>query len=554
MAKKSQFLEFSTSVLSSWVGRAMCSAKRKKLLLRLWDHDYTLWSDSPDEIENRLGWLNLPESMQPEIGEIDKFVGQAKADGFDFALLLGMGGSSLAPDVFRRIFDAAEGYLNLAVLDSTDPQAVLAAAEKLDYRKTLFIVSTKSGGTVETLSFFKYFYNQTVESLGEAAAGKHFIAITDPGSKLENLAKELNFRHLFLNDPNLGGRYSALSHFGLVPAALIGMDITQLLDNARQAAEENGPEVIPSKSQAAQLGTLLAKANKARRDKVTFISDPALAPFEDWVEQLIAESTGKSGKAILPVTHEPIPNDLEKYGNDRVFVFTHLGDDKKFNQMADELSKLEHPCVHLRLKDQYELGKLIFVWEMAIAVAGREMYIHPFNQPNVESAKVLARESVAAYQETGTLPHSEMQELTSEAVEKFLEGKKSGAYISLQAYIQPTEAASAALHRLQAVLRDKTGMAVTVGYGPRFLHSTGQLHKGGKGNGVFVQFISDPKSKVDIPKKAGEAGSFIDFGVLKQAQAIGDAQALTQAGRRVIAFAVEPDPVQQIDQLIEQLG
>jgi glucose-6-phosphate isomerase len=553
MAKDVQLLEISSSSLSSWVDRALCSASRGRLLKRLWAHDYTLWSALPDEISNRLDWLRLHETMPEKVNEIEDFVEQVIADGYEFALLLGMGGSSLAPEVFRKVFGVGEGCLNLAVLDSTDPEAVLSISQTLNLEKTLFIVSTKSGGTVETLSFFKYFYNQVKDQLGKAQAGDHFVAITDPGSKLEILAGEYSFRRTFRNNPNLGGRYSALSYFGLVPAALMGIDITRLLERAGQAASENSAETSPSKSQAVLLGTLLGKAHKTRVDKVTFISDPRIESFEDWVEQLVAESTGKSGKGILPVAHEPIPDQLDKYSKDRVFVFTQVGHNKKIDQLAAELTSAGHPCVHLRLEDQYDLGKLILLWEIAVAVAGVEMAIHPFNQPDVESAKQLARQTVAAYQQSGELPTGQAQTLSADALEGFVGTSRTGDYISLQAYIHPTAAAAKALHKLQAALRDKTGLAVTVGFGPRFLHSTGQLHKGDRGKGMFIQFVSHAAKEVHIPEKAGEDRSFITFGILKQAQAIGDAQALQQAGRRVIVFQVDPNPEKQLLKLAKQL-
>jgi glucose-6-phosphate isomerase len=523
------------------------------MLKRMWEHDHTLWSESPEEITNRLGWLHLHETMPEKVGEIEDFVKQVRNEGYDFVLLLGMGGSSLAPEVFRKVFGVKKGFLDLAVLDSTDPEAVLEFSEKLDLEKTLFIVSTKSGGTVETLSFFKYFYNLVADRLGSNEAGKHFIAITDPGSSLEALAAEYDFRRTFLNIPDLGGRYSALSYFGLVPAALLGVDIKKLLKRAAIAAEENGPGIVPSKSDAVKLGTLLGKAAKSGRDKVTFISDPIIASFEDWVEQLIAESAGKSGKGILPIVHEPIPEDLEHYSTDRLFVFTHIGTDKKPRELCGKISEAEHPCVHLWIKDKYDLGKLIFIWEIAVAFAGEELSIHPFNQPNVESAKAFARETVAAYKQTGELPTSLAQPISTEALESFLEAKKYRDYISLQAYVTPTQKATNALQKLQVALRKKTGLPVTVGFGPRFLHSTGQLHKGDRGNGLFIQFVSNTPVEVNIPEKADSEESFITFGILKQAQAIGDAQALQQADRRVIVFEVDSNPEKQIRELAKQL-
>jgi glucose-6-phosphate isomerase len=550
---KTPFYQYSSTVLTSWVGRALCSAKRNKMLKRLWQHDHTLWSDSPEEISNRLDWLHLHETMPEHLPKIKEFVKQVRSDGFTHAIVLGMGGSSLAPEVFSKVFRVAKGYIEVSVLDSTDPEAIQSLAERLDLKHTLIIVSTKSGGTVETLSFFKYFYEQIKTVVGGEQVGRHFTAITDPGSNLETLAEELNFRATFLNNPNIGGRYSALSYFGLVPAALQGVNIKQLLKRAEEASKENSAAVVPSKSDAVKLGYLLGKASKSKYDKLTFISAPELESFEDWVEQLIAESTGKTGKGILPVTHEPIPDNFEQYSKDRVFVFTNLGENKLLSSFNEQLTSAGFPNIKFHLKDKYDLGKLILLWEMAVALAGEEMGIHPFNQPDVESAKVLARETVEAFRQSGKLPASENKELNPTSLDEFLKSGNYGDYISLQAYLNPTSETIAALHKLQGALRDKTGLPVTVGIGPRFLHSTGQLHKGDRGNGLFIQLISKTETDLDIPDQPGSEGSVITFGVLKQAQAIGDAQALRQADRRVITFAVEPNPESQLINLIKQI-
>ncbi|MEN8242050.1 MAG: glucose-6-phosphate isomerase [Chloroflexota bacterium] len=550
---KAPFYQHSSTVLTSWVGRAMCSAKRNKMLKRLWQHDHTLWSESPTEIDNRLDWLHLHESMPENVSQIDDFVQQVRDDGFTTAVVLGMGGSSLAPEVFSKVFGTARGFLDLEVLDSTDPEAVQNLAENLDLQHALFIVSTKSGGTVETLSFFKFFFNLMIEKVGQGKAGEHFTAITDPGSKLEKLAGEHKFRKIFLNNPNIGGRYSALSYFGLVPAALLGINLKKLLKRTAEGAKENSESVVPSKSHAAMLGYLLGKAAKSGRDKITFISAPALESFEDWVEQLIAESTGKLGKGMLPVTHETIPEKLEGYSTDRVFAFTNLGNNKTLNAFAEQFTSAGHPSVHFQLKDRYDLGRLILLWEMAVALACQELGINPFDQPDVESAKVLARKTVDAYRKDGKLSTSQSVELTLPEIEKFLELKKHGDYISLQAYLNPNPESVAALRKLQGALRDKTGLPVTMGYGPRFLHSTGQLHKGDRGNGLFIQLVSTPETDLPIPDQVGSEQSFITFGVLKQAQAIGDADALRQAGRRVISFKVDSDPKSQLTKLVKQI-
>jgi glucose-6-phosphate isomerase len=465
-----------------------------------------------------------------------------------------MGGSSLAPEVFRKTFGVADGYLDLAVLDSTDPAAVLAYAAKFDPRKTLYLVSTKSGGTVETFSFFKFFYNKTVEAVGADNAGEHFIAITDPGSGLATTAEQYKFRTTFLNDPNVGGRYSALSYFGLVPAALIGVNLHLLLDRAHTAMVGCDGCVEAGKNMCAMLGAAMGVLANEGRDKVTIITSPAIASFGDWVEQLIAESTGKDGKGILPVVGEPLGK-LEVYGTDRLFAYLHMDGDHDDEAALSALESAGHPVIRLRIHDRYDLGGQFFLWEMATAVAGHLIGIHPFNQPNVESAKVLARKMVAAYSESGKLP---VQNATltdngivvygdvragsaREALSNFIQQARAGDYITLQAYVPPTPETDAALLALRTRLRDVNKLATTSGYGPRFLHSTGQLHKGDGGNGLFIQFTSDPVQDAAIPDEAGKSTSAMTFGVLKLAQALGDGQALLDNKRRLIRFHLGTD-------------
>lgn len=524
------------------VGEVLAEMKDQRILTRIWAHDYTVWKDDPTEISNRLGWLHIAEIMQACLPQMDDLVAAVRQAGYTHTLLLGMGGSSLAPEVFRKTFGVKAGYLDLAVLDSTDPGAVAAYAEALDPAKTLYIVSTKSGGTVETFSFFKYFYNQTVAAVGQEQAGAHFVAITDPGSGLAKTAEQYNFRTTFLNDPTIGGRYSALSYFGLLPAALLGVDLPLLLDRALNGMY-NGQEcncLIEGDNNSARLGVIIGELAKLGRDKVTIITSPALASFGDWVEQLIAESTGKEGKGILPVVGEAI-GAPEQYGDDRLFVYLRLDGDMTHDMAINTLAEAGHPVVCLALKDLYDLGDQFFTWEMAIAAAGQRLGINPFDQPNVESAKVLAREMVAAYQESGKLPAMASAALTTVNLVNFMQQAKAGDYVAIQAYVQPTLATDQALNELRLALRDRYRLATTVGYGPRFLHSTGQLHKGDGGNGLFIQLISAAQQDLPIPDEAGKTGSTIAFDVLKQAQALGDAQALINNQRRVIRFAVGAD-------------
>lgn len=535
------------------------------VLRRIWQHDHTVWHSDPVEITNRLDWLSIASDMQEEIGAVNQFVSTCRQAGFKTALLLGMGGSSLAPEVFRKTFGVAEGFLDLSVVDSTDPAYILGYTRSLDLSQTLFIVSTKSGGTVETFSFFKYFYNLVAERIQGVEPGAHFIAITDPGSGLVDTANHHGFRHIFLNNPNIGGRYSALSLFGLVPAALIGVDVSLLLGRAIRAMEANGPDINPGESPAAWLGCLLGEAAKAGRDKVTFVPSPALQSFGDWVEQLIAESTGKEGKGILPVIGEPLATP-SAYGSDRVFVSLQLaGESPAHDRSLDLLQKSGHPVIRVTLDDVYDIGAQFFVWELATAIAGQRLGIQPFDQPNVESAKVLAREMVAAYKERGSLPvqdavliedniivHAMLSANTvGQALGAFLSQAHPGDYVAVQAYLTPTPEIDQVLRQLQVALRDKTRLATTIGYGPHFLHSTGQLHKGDGGNGLFIQLTADDPQDLPIPDEAGLPHSSMTFGVLKASQALGDGKALTDQNRRLIRFHFNGQTLASIKRLIE---
>ncbi len=553
------------------VEAALSEIENQRIIQRIWERDHTVWRENPTEISDRLGWLDVAETMQTlygdetagavagengrawsTVGTIRGLVDAVRGEGYTQALLLGMGGSSLAPEVFRKTFGLANGYLDLGVLDSTDPGAVLNFDRQFDPARTLYIVSTKSGGTVETLSFFKYFYNRTVEVVGTDKAGEHFIAITDPGSSLEQLAQKYRFRATFLNDSDIGGRYSVQSYFGLVPAALVGVDVPKLLQ--RTITMANGCKLDGKDNPGAWLGAILGELAKAGRDKVTFITSQSLASFGDWVEQLIAESTGKEGKGILPVVGEPLV-DSTGYGQDRVFVYLHLEGEDAHNAAVDALEAAQHPVIRLNLKDLYDLGGQFFLWEFAVAVAGQRLDIQPFDQPNVESAKILARRMVKAYMETGALP--QMQPLLSEkgvtvygdvsasslqgALKAFLDQARPGDYISLQAYVTPDQSTDAALGALRTALLKQTQLATTLGYGPRFLHSTGQLHKGDGGSGLFIQFTSEAADDVAIPDEGGKPESSMTFGVLKQAQAMGDREALLESRRRVLTVDLGKD-------------
>ena len=537
--------------------------KEDNIIERIWAKDYKLWSNKPDEITNRLGWLRSPEHTLEALGSINEFVDSVRQEKLNRALLLGMGGSSLAPEVFRRTFGVKNGYPDLEVLSSTHPEAVLECSSRFDPANTLYIVSTKSGGTVETLSFMKYFYNQAVEKLGKENAGQHFIAITDPGSGLEKIAKEFKFRKIFLNDPNIGGRYSALSYFGMVPAALIGVDVEKLLNRAEVILGNSRSENPPpgGDNSAAKLGAFIGEMARLGKNKLTFILPEKLKHIGIWIEQLIAESTGKSGKGILPVAGEEILAP-EYYANDRQFVYMKLNIDNSLDEKANALKTAGHPFIEIVLNDLYDLGGEFFRWEMATAIAGWRIGIQPFNQPNVESAKVLARKMVKEYSEKGKLPESEpsieekgikvyagsgwtsIEKGLNEFLDDYSNGHPDGSgrsYVSLQAYLKPDEETTKLLQRLRTKIQMKNKFASTLAYGPGFLHSTGQLHKGDEGNGLFIQFINKITKDAPIPDDIGNDKSSMSFGVLVHAQALGDKQALLDGKRKVITVDLGED-------------
>lgn len=546
-------IDYHTAPFQRKIEEGLSILKEKDVVQRIWDRDHTLWKPNPEEITNRLGWLDIPERIQDSLPRIQALVDDLQNKGVTDILLLGMGGSSLAPELFSLIFGDESSPFSLAVLDSTDPEAVRFHRERLDPSRTLFIVATKSGSTVETLSFFKYFYQWTEETVGASQAGEHFIGITDPGSSLIEWGERLGFRDLFLNDPNIGGRYSALSFFGLVPAALVGVDLKELLSRAQEMMELCRPHTVFEEHPGVVLGNTLGLLAENGRDKVTFNTSPSLASYPNWIEQLLAESTGKEGKGILPVVGEPLGNP-EDYGEDRVFV--HLTIDAKTSppQALETLRNAGHPVIYIHIDDLYALGAQFFLWEFATAVAGIHLGINPFDQPNVESAKIRAREMVERYEKEGSLPEGETSPLTWDRLSTFIENHiQEGSYLAIQAFIPPTNTSQALLNRLRVKLRDEFKMATTLGFGPRFLHSTGQLHKGDAGKGVFIQFTSQGEVEIPIPKNPRGTSSSIDFGTLKRAQALGDARALRDTGRSLIRFSLGEDPEKKLDKFIKTL-
>jgi transaldolase/glucose-6-phosphate isomerase len=533
---------------------------------RIWSHDHTVWKPEPNEITNRLGWLHSAEMMLENIHRIQDLVDEAQSAGYTQAFLLGMGGSSLAPKVLMKTFGTKPGFLSLSVIDSTDPAFLLNELKKLDPRRSLFIVSTKSGTTLETLSFFKFFYNRVREVVGSAKAGEHFAAITEPGTELVEVARRYRFRKTFLNDPTVGGRYSALSYFGLVPAGLMGVDIPILLHHALTAAISCESSVTERDNTGAWLGAVLGELAKRGRDKMTLVASSPVASFAEWVEQLVAESTGKEGKGILPVVGEPLGTP-EVYGADRLFVHLQLEDDATYEAKLSALEEAGHPVIRLRLHDRYELGRQFFLWEMAIAVAAQLIGINPFDQPNVEMTKTLARQMISDGTVRGTLPYEKplledeyvsiygslVAVTPSKALEVFLSLGKPGAYVGLQAYVEPTPETDSALLALRVKLRDKFKFATTVGYGPSFLHSTGQLHKGDAGSGLFIQFTTNHLQDARIPDEAGSAASSVTFQTVEMAQADADRQALSSRGRSVMRIHFKKDMIRRLNLLTEAI-
>jgi transaldolase/glucose-6-phosphate isomerase len=517
---------------------------------RMWAKDPTLWSPDPvPDLTDRLGWLQLPETALGTLADLERFTAAVRADGIEHAVVLGMGGSSLAPEVFARTFGHRSGWPELSVLDSTHPDAVAALADRLDPLKCLFLVSSKSGGTTETMSYFYTFWDRVKRALAAGGAagdpGKHFVAITDPGTSLEKLAKERGFRAVFAAPSDVGGRYSALTPFGLVPAALAGVDLAALLARAQGAAAASGPAVpaVPAATDPGLLlGAALGELARAGRDKLTFWTSPAIQSFPDWLEQLIAESTGKDGKGIVPVAGEPLGT-IDAYGDDRFFVALEVaGEEAEDLGLATLLAALEgrgHPVARITLADPLDLGREMFRWEVAVAAAGAVLGIHPFNQPDVEFAKVLAKQAMneagaagAAGAEAKTVDVSDAAALAA-GLADLLSG--TGGYVGIHAYLAPGGLLSEALHALQGEVRDRTRLATTFGYGPRFLHSTGQLHKGGPAGSRFLQLLDHPHQDLPVPE------TDYTFAKLIRAQAAGDRKALEQRGRKVLTVDLGKD-------------
>ena len=508
---------------SLWEGvrEKLALAAGERVAERLREQDATLWGpEGTPEVGNRLGWLTIAERMLADLGPVEALAATVREEGFADIVLLGMGGSSLAPEVLRRSFPRQAGHPRLHVLDSTDAGAIAAVQGAVEPARTLFIVSSKSGGTIEPLSLFAHFFSVVGE-------GRNFVAITDPGSGLAGLAREHGFRHTFLGDQNIGGRYSALSPFGIVPGALMGVDVRGLLTGAH-AAWEAGLSVAggttSSEVTAVWLGAALSALAQAGRDKLTFLIAPSLPGLGLWLEQLVAESTGKHGTGILPVAEEPLgePGD---YGEDRVFAY--LPDvgaaDARLDARVRRLADAGHPLITIPTAGPGDLGRVFLLAELAVAVAGWGLEINPFDQPNVQQAKDATKRVLADYEARRTLP--DLPDASEPALLSLLLEAAPPQYLAIMAYAQPSEELDAAVAELRVAIRGETLATTTFGYGPRFLHSTGQFHKGGPKTGRFLQLIHDGQLDVEIPQQS------YTFTTLKHAQAIGDLQTLRELGR-----------------------
>ncbi len=526
------------------------------LVHRIWDRDYMVWSDSPAEICNRLGWLDIHERMKAEAAALQAWAQQMYTLGLRQAVVIGMGGSSLAPEVLSALVPSAQRAcaLTLYILDSTDPVQIAELNAKLDLVQTLFLVATKSGGTVETLSGYRYYRDRLWHELPEREVGRHFVGITDPGSSLVDLAQRDGWQRVFENDPDIGGRYSALSFFGLVPLALLGADVTRFLQNVDVAVQQ--AQLPLARNHAAQLGVFMAFQAARGRDKLALLLPARLSSLGDWLEQLVAESLGKAGKGILPVLREGA-EDVPFFGTDRccVVIAPHQDPDESetaMQRVAAECARAGHPTVVLPSMSAHHLGMDFFQWEFAIAVAGHCLGVHPFDQPDVEAAKIATRNFLDVFAESRELPRSPAVPPQAKYLQEFLQSATSGDYVALQAYLPRNDRCTQRLESLRRVIGHRTRMATTVGIGPRFLHSTGQMHKGGPNSGLFIQFVREPVQDFDIPDPGNS--SVLSFGTLQAAQAMGDAEALQKSGRRVLRMQLGQDPLADLERLTAALA
>jgi transaldolase/glucose-6-phosphate isomerase len=541
--------------LESDVDASLQDWKKRGKVKRLWQKDASLWTGTDED--KWLGWLDVTEQQIENVDALKEIAADIKKAGYRNALLLGMGGSSLCPEVLRLTFGKAAGYPDLHVLDSTDPAQIKATEEIVDLNSTLCIVSSKSGSTLEPNIYKQYFFDRVKAKVGEKEVGNRFIAITDPSSKMQRVAEKDKFRKIFMGVPSIGGRYSALSNFGMVPGAVMGIDILKLLKNTKTMIDACGEDTDAVTNPGVILGTILGIAANQGRDKMTIITSPGIFDLGAWLEQLLAESTGKSGKGIIPVDRERLANP-DTYGDDRVFAYLRLESDSDKEQSAavDALAKAGHPVIRIVLPDIYNLGQEFFRWEIATAVAGSLIGINAFNQPDVEASKVETRNLTSEYESTGKLPPESpfftgdgaklYADRTNAAalkggatladfLKKHLARIGAGDYFGVLGYITMNEAHEEALQTIRLAVRDNKKVATVLGFGPRFLHSTGQAYKGGPNTGVFLQITCDDAVDILVP------GQKYTFGVVKAAQARGDFAVLAQRGRRALRVHLGKD-------------
>jgi len=537
---------------------------------RLWTRDTSLWTGKDED--KWLGWLDIVDEQRKTNRRFTNFSAEVRDAGFTHVLLLGMGGSSLCPDVLAKSFGQIDGLPVLHVLDSTDPQQVKAAEEKIDIARTLFFVSSKSGTTLEPNIFKQYFFARAKQVAGEKNAGKQFIAITDPGSKLREEAEHDGFRKIFLGVPSIGGRYSALSDFGMAPAAAMGIDVTKFLDSANEMVGACGASVTARNNPGAILGALLGTAHNQGRDKITIIASPGIYDLGAWLEQLIAESTGKNGKGLIPVDREaPAPTD--SYGDDRMFVYLRLSNapDAQQDAAAAALEDAGQPVIKIAIDDVYNLSQEFFRWEFATAIAGSIIGINPFDQPDVEASKIETRKLTEEFERTGSLP-AETSFFEGEGIKLFADEKnaadlklfaaepslhgylkahldrlKAHDYFALLAYVEMDDAHQQSLQTARHAVRDASRVATCLGFGPRFLHSTGQAYKGGPNTGVFLQVTCDDAHDLPVPDQK------YSFGIVKAAQARGDFEVLAERGRRALRVHLGADVTEGLQALNEAI-
>ena len=554
--------------LDQAVARELAAWQTGNRIARLWSRDATLWTGGDEA--RWLGWLDIPDRMRQTLGSLAGF--RTDAQRYGHVLLLGMGGSSLGPEVLARTFGTQAGWPQFHVVDTTDPTQIRDIEASLDLARTLVIVSSKSGSTLEPNALKAYFQAKLTALLGAGEAAKRFVAVTDPGSSLQHLAKSEGFQRLFLGDPEIGGRYSVLSPFGLVPAAAMGLDLQRLLDSARAMAALCMPDVPAADNPGLMLGAILAAALADGRDKLTIYSGPGLDAFGGWAEQLIAESTGKNGRGIVPIDAKQV-SAPEIYAADRLFVHLELrGRPDPRTAAIQALADAGHPVVRIQVADSYGVAQEFFRWEIATAVVGAIMGIHPFDQPDVESAKIAARKLTDAYEQSGTMPEetpileeagirlyadaANAAQLAALAPGKSLDAYLKahldrlgpGDYAAFLAFLPMNRRTEAILEGVRLVVRDAKHAAVCLGFGPRFLHSTGQVYKGGANNGVFLQVTCEEAEELPVP------GKRYGFGVVKAAQARGDFAVLAERGRRALRVHLGPDPVAGLERLASAIG